>query len=209
MNKFAQGYGAGGLLTFALGGGCGDIDQLTLDMVKSVAVKYMSLEQIKEISRRCGAKPGDLLLVVAGKAKVVDKALGELRKEMGGRLGLADPNLLAFAFILNFPLFAWNEDNKNMGTGTSSVCRTDGKKISLFWKRNRARSVLIVMISSVMVMNWPAAVSVSIIPNCSGVSSGSSVTKMRKSRRNSAGSWMLLNMAHRPMVGSHPVLTVS
>jgi aspartyl-tRNA synthetase len=112
LNKFAQGYGAGGLLTFGLGGGCGDIDQLTLDMVKSVAAKYMSLEQIKEISRRCGAKPGDLLLVVAGKAKVVDKALGELRKEMGGRLGLADPNLLAFAFILNFPLFAWNEDNK-------------------------------------------------------------------------------------------------
>ena len=113
LNQFVQSYGAGGLLTFALGGDCSDIDQLTLDMVKSVAAKHMNLEQIKEMSSRCGAKPGDLLLVVAGRSKVVDKALGELRKEMGVRLGLADPNLLAFAFILDFPLFAWNEDGKH------------------------------------------------------------------------------------------------
>jgi aspartyl-tRNA synthetase len=95
-----------------LGGGCSDIEHLTLDMVKSVAAKHMTLEQIQEIARRCGAKPGDLILAVAGKTKVVNKALGELRREMGTRLGLADPNLLAFAFILNFPLFAWSEENK-------------------------------------------------------------------------------------------------
>jgi aspartyl-tRNA synthetase len=112
LNKFVQSYGAGGLLTFALGGGCGDIEHMTLDMVKSVAAKHMTLEQIQEIARRCGAKPGDLILAVAGKTKVVNKALGELRREMGSRLGLADPNLLAFAFILNFPLFAWSEENK-------------------------------------------------------------------------------------------------
>jgi aspartyl-tRNA synthetase len=44
-------------------------------------------------------KQGDLLLVVAGAPKVVDKSLGEVRKEMGARLKLADPNLMAFAFV--------------------------------------------------------------------------------------------------------------
>jgi len=112
LNNFVRGYGAGGLLTFALGSTAGDISGLTTDMVKSVAAKYMTLDQIKEMARRFGAKLGDLILVVAGKPKVVDKALGELRREMGARLKLADPDLLAFAFIVNFPLFAWNEETK-------------------------------------------------------------------------------------------------
>jgi aspartyl-tRNA synthetase len=112
LNKFVQGYGAGGLLTFALGSSAGDIDQLTGEMVKSVAAKYLTLEQVKEMARRVGAGLGDLLLIVAGKPKVVEKALGELRKELGYRLKLADPEKLAFAFVLNFPLFAWNEETK-------------------------------------------------------------------------------------------------
>jgi aspartyl-tRNA synthetase len=113
LNKFVQSYGAGGLLTFALGSTQGDINNLTLEMVKSMAAKYMTLEQIKEIAQRFDAKLGDLILVVAGKPKVVDKALGELRREMGQRLKLIDPDLLAFAFIVNFPLFAWNEETKH------------------------------------------------------------------------------------------------
>jgi aspartyl-tRNA synthetase len=113
LNKFVQGYGAGGLLTFALGTSEGPIEQLTSDMVKSVAAKYMTTDQVKEMGQRLGARLGDLILIVAGKPKVVDKALGELRKEMGYRLKLADPNQLAFAFVLNFPLFAWNEETKN------------------------------------------------------------------------------------------------
>ena len=112
LNQFVKGYGAGGLLTFALGSQAGDIKDLTPDLVKSVASKYMTLEQIKEMATLVDAKLGDLLLVVAGKPKIVDKALGELRREMGGRLKMADPDLLAFAFITNFPLFAWNEDEK-------------------------------------------------------------------------------------------------
>jgi aspartyl-tRNA synthetase len=112
LNKFVQSYGAGGLLTFALGSAAGDISGLKPDMVKSVAAKYMTLEQIQEMAQRFNARLSDLILVVAGKPKVVDKALGELRREMGQRLKLADPNLLAFAFIVNFPLFAWNEETK-------------------------------------------------------------------------------------------------
>ena len=113
LNKYVQSYGAGGLLTFALGSTQGDMNNLTLEMVKSVAAKYMTLEQVKEMAHRFNANLGDLILVVAGKPKVVDKALGELRREMGQRLKLIDPDLLAFAFIVNFPLFAWNEETKH------------------------------------------------------------------------------------------------
>jgi len=112
LNKFVQGYGAGGLLTFALGSAAASLDSLTIEAVKSVAAKYMTIGQIQEMARRLSAKPGDLLLVVAGKPKVVDKALGELRREMGIRLKIADPDLLAFAFIVDFPLFALGEESK-------------------------------------------------------------------------------------------------
>jgi aspartyl-tRNA synthetase len=111
LNNFVRGYGAGGLLTFSLGE-ASDLNHLTADMVKSVATKYMTIEQIREMATRVEAKPGDLLLIIAGKPKVVDKTLGELRKEMGQRLKLADSNLLAFAFIVDFPLFAWSEESK-------------------------------------------------------------------------------------------------
>ncbi|MCH8973955.1 MAG: aspartate--tRNA ligase, partial [Chloroflexi bacterium] len=59
---------------------------------------------------RTGAGPGDLMLIVAGGATVVNTALSQLRNEMGERLGLADPKLVAFAFVTDFPLFEWDEE---------------------------------------------------------------------------------------------------
>jgi aspartyl-tRNA synthetase len=62
-----------------------------------------------DIAGRFKAKPGDLLLLVADKPEVVDRTLAQLRSEMARRLGLASSSLLAFAFIVDFPLFEWNE----------------------------------------------------------------------------------------------------
>jgi aspartyl-tRNA synthetase len=70
------------------------------------------MEQILEIARRLGARRGDLLLVVADKPKVVDGVMSSLRLEMGRRLSLIDPNLLAFAFVVNFPLFERSEEGR-------------------------------------------------------------------------------------------------
>jgi len=75
-----------------------------------VAAKFLTLDQIKQMAQRLGAKMGDLLLIIAGKDKQVDMVLSELRQEMGHRLKLADPNLFAFAFIENFPLLRWDEE---------------------------------------------------------------------------------------------------
>jgi aspartyl-tRNA synthetase len=110
LNKMAQGLGARGLLAVALGSEPGNIDDLTLDMVKSVAARHLTLEQVKAMAERLGAGMGDLLLIVAGEPKMVNKVLSELRFEMGRRLGLADSNTLAFAFIQDFPLLKWDEE---------------------------------------------------------------------------------------------------
>ena len=104
LNKMAQGLGAEGLVTMSLGSATSSLSNLTIEMVKSVAAKFLSLDQIREMAERLEANRGDLLLIIAGKPKIVDMALGELRQEIGHRLNLAEPNLLAFAFIENFPL---------------------------------------------------------------------------------------------------------
>ncbi len=115
LTEFVKIRGAKGLITLALGGE-GEIDALELEQVSSVVVKYLTLEQVKEIARRLKAKPGDLLLIVADKPGVASFALSQLRVEMGRRLGLADPKLLAFAFIVDYPLLEWNEDEDRWET---------------------------------------------------------------------------------------------
>ncbi len=100
----AKSCGAQGLMTMAFTG-----EVITLDEVKSAAAKYLTSHQLEEIAGRFGAKPGDLLLIVADKLEIVNKTLDELRREMAQRLNLADADLLAFAFVVDFPFLERNE----------------------------------------------------------------------------------------------------
>jgi aspartyl-tRNA synthetase len=113
LTEMAKGLGAKGLITIALSQDCGEnLECLTIDKVKSIIAKYMTAEKIKEIARKLDAKPGDLMLIVAGDTKMVNKVLSEMRQEMGQRLNMIDQNLLAFAFVINFPLLYWNAETK-------------------------------------------------------------------------------------------------
>ncbi len=116
LNEMAKNQGAGGLVTIALDTSAGTLDNLTTASVKSSAAKFLSLEQIKAIARRLEAGAGDLLLLVAGDAKLVNTVLGDLRRELGKRLKLADPGALAFAFIVDFPLFERDKAGKLTAT---------------------------------------------------------------------------------------------
>jgi aspartyl-tRNA synthetase len=100
----ARSCGARGLVTMAFAG-----EAATVNEVKSAAAKYLTPGQLKEIASRFEAKPGDLLLMVADKPAIADKTLDELRRKMAGRLNLADANLLAFTFVVDFPYLQWNE----------------------------------------------------------------------------------------------------
>ncbi len=110
LNKLVQGLGAEGLVTLSLGTAAGSLHDLTLEMVKSVATKFLTLDQIKQMADRLGASMGDLVLITAGEPKLVNMVMSELRGEIGHRLKLANPNLLAFAFIKDFPLLERNEE---------------------------------------------------------------------------------------------------
>ena len=110
LNTLGQSLGAQGLLTISLGSGPGDLNSLTMESVKSRAAKFLKIEQVKEMAERLGAQMGDLLLIVAGKAEMVNAVLGEVRKEMGHRLNLADPHELKLAFVIDFPLLNWNKE---------------------------------------------------------------------------------------------------
>jgi aspartyl-tRNA synthetase len=113
LTDFVRSRGAKGLITMALDGKPGEpISNLTSDKVRSVVAKFLTNEQLVEIAGRLEANMGDLLLIVADKPKVVDAVLSALRTEIAQRLKLADPKLLAFAFILDFPLFEWNDEEK-------------------------------------------------------------------------------------------------
>ena len=108
--EFAKRSGAQGLVYIVLSADAPSIDDLAEEHIKSPVAKFLSLDVVKELARQTGANPGDLLLIIAGPARSTNVALDALRREMARRLELADPNVLAFAFVVDFPLFDWNED---------------------------------------------------------------------------------------------------
>ncbi|HEX78979.1 MAG TPA: aspartate--tRNA ligase, partial [Dehalococcoidia bacterium] len=110
LNELAKSSDAGGLVTIQLEPSSSGIDSLTEEMVKSVAAKHLTLNQVKEIAAVLSAKPGDLLLIVAGGNSVVNAALDKLRLEMGRRLKLTAEDTFAFCFIVDFPLLYWDKE---------------------------------------------------------------------------------------------------
>ena len=80
--------------------------------VKSSVGKFYGEDDLKAWAERFGAKPGDLMLILAGKTMPTRKALNELRLEMGNRLGLRDKNTFAPLWVIDFPMFEWDEETQ-------------------------------------------------------------------------------------------------
>ncbi|MGI4834818.1 MAG: aspartate--tRNA ligase [Janthinobacterium lividum] len=78
--------------------------------VKSSVDKFYSPEELQKWKVAFAAKPGDLLLILAGPADKTRKALSELRLEMGQRLGLRDKETFAPLWVVNFPLLEYLEE---------------------------------------------------------------------------------------------------
>ena len=79
---------------------------------KSSIDKFYSQDDLKSIASMFDAKAGDLILILAGPKTKTQKALCELRLEMGSRLGLRDKNIYAPLWVIDFPLFEWDEDTQ-------------------------------------------------------------------------------------------------
>jgi aspartyl-tRNA synthetase len=103
LTEFVKTFGAKGLAYLAL--------TLSGEQRSSFA-RFLSAETLEKIMQRLEAEPGDLLLFVADKPAVVFESLGRLRVYLAERLNLADPDVLAFCWVIDFPFVNWNEDEK-------------------------------------------------------------------------------------------------
>ena len=113
LTDFAKERGSPGLMTLGLDGDHDSpLDELSQEDIRSAVSRHLSLEEVVKMASRLGAKRGDLMLMVAATPRVTDLVLSQLRNELGVRLNLADPDLLAFAFVLDFPLLEWNQDGE-------------------------------------------------------------------------------------------------
>ena len=100
LTALARTFGAKGLVTI----------QMTAEGIKSPSQKYLTEDELKSIVERTVAKVGDLILIVADEASAVANALSRLRLEMGDRLNLRDPSKLIFCWVVDFPMFKWDEE---------------------------------------------------------------------------------------------------
>ena len=100
LTEIARKEGAGGLVTLAL----------RSDGLKGPATKFLSEGESAALVTATAAQEGDLILIVAAAPKVTASALSALRLEFRNRLQLADPDLIAFGWVLDFPMFEWNTE---------------------------------------------------------------------------------------------------
>ncbi len=79
---------------------------------KSSVGKFYGEADLKAWAERFGAKPGDLMLILCGKTMDTRKQLCELRLELGNRLGLRDKNVFKPLWVIDFPMFEWDEETQ-------------------------------------------------------------------------------------------------
>jgi len=128
LTEFVKSRGATGLISIGIDG---DIDDLTMDDVKSNISRFLTITEVKEFIKITNANSGDLIFIIAGEEKHTNQSLGALRHKMGDLLGLADPDKLFFAFVTDFPLFEWNEDDKKWHATHHAFCMPKEEHINI------------------------------------------------------------------------------
>ena len=103
LTEVAKRFGARGLVHLSVEGG-GELH--------GPIAKFLAPDVQAAILARSGAGTGDLVLVVADRAGVANDVLGRMRAELGVRLGLADPDELAYCWVHRFPMYQWDEEHQ-------------------------------------------------------------------------------------------------
>lgn len=80
--------------------------------IKSSIGKFYSDDVLKEWAVECGAKEGDLILILSGETDSTRKQLSELRLEMGRKMNLMDPKEYKPLWVVDFPLLEWDEESQ-------------------------------------------------------------------------------------------------
>jgi len=82
--------------------------------LQSPIVKFLPEDVLKQLLEACNAEKGDILFFGAGDTKVVNDALGHLRVKIGVDLGLVEPGSNGFVWVVDFPMFEWNPDERRL-----------------------------------------------------------------------------------------------
>jgi aspartyl-tRNA synthetase len=116
FTEFVRKEGAGGLAYI----------QMTEEGPKSPILKYLSEAELNAVITKLEAKAGDIIFFGADNRKLVNKVLGKLRDSLADTFGLKDPNVLAWAFIVDFPMYEWDETRKTIDFGHNPFSMPEG-----------------------------------------------------------------------------------
>jgi aspartyl-tRNA synthetase len=86
--------------------------KIGVDGIKSSVDKFYSADEVQSWADALGARSGDMLFILSGEVEKTRKQLGDLRLELGSRLGLRDPEVFKPLWVVDFPLLEWDENTQ-------------------------------------------------------------------------------------------------
>lgn len=88
--------------------------QITEEGPKSPILKFLKDEEVEKVIEKTGAQKGDIIFFAADKFETVCAVLGQIRLVCGDKLNLRDPDVFSFCWVINWPLFSWNEEDQRL-----------------------------------------------------------------------------------------------
>ena len=143
FTNIAKSEGAGGLAYITYQDG----------EAKSPIAKFLSEKELADIQQKTGAVDGDAVFFGADSRSVVNAVLGRLRNEFASHFNLKDPSVVAFAWIIDFPFYEWDERSKKLDFGHNPFSMPKGGLQALESAETNAEKLSIVADQFDMVMN--------------------------------------------------------
>ena len=120
---------------------------------KSPIAKFLSEAELSSIQQKTGAVDGDAVFFGADARPVVNAVLGRLRNEFAAHFNLKDPSVVAFAWIIDFPFYEWDDHSKKLDFGHNPFSMPKGGLEALESATTDAEKLAIVADQFDMVMN--------------------------------------------------------
>ena len=143
FTNIAKSEGAGGLAYITYQDG----------EAKSPIAKFLSEKELADIQQKTGAVDGDAVFFGADSRSVVNAVLGRLRNEFASYFNLKDPSVVAFAWIIDFPFYEWDDRSKKLDFGHNPFSMPKGGLQALESAETDAEKLSIVADQFDMVMN--------------------------------------------------------
>ena len=143
FTNIAKSEGAGGLAYITYQDG----------EAKSPIAKFLSEKELADVQQKTGAVDGDAVFFGADSRSVVNAVLGRLRNEFASHFNLKDPSVVAFAWIIDFPFYEWDDRSKKLDFGHNPFSMPKGGLQALESAETDAEKLSIVADQFDMVMN--------------------------------------------------------